>query len=98
MALQKLCAAEDGWNTRDPRCILLAYTTDSYWRKRSEFVSDQQEIVAFLIRKWAKELGGRLMRGLWAWSGAKTAIRFAFEWHRQHGAMADAGRRKRSAQ
>jgi uncharacterized protein len=79
VALPKLRAAEDAWNTRDPRRVLLTYTTESYWRKRSEFVSDQQELVAFLIRKWAKELGGRLMRELWVWSNAKTASYFAFE-------------------
>lgn len=75
----------EGWNTRYPRRILLAYTTDSHWRKRSGFISDPQEIVALLIRKWTKELGGRLMRELWAWSGAKIAVHFACERHASAG-------------
>jgi hypothetical protein len=79
-AIQKV-DAEEVWNTRDPLRVLLAYTTDSYWRKRSEFASDQQEIVALLIRKWAKELGDRLTKELWAWSGAKIATRCAYEWY-----------------
>jgi nuclear transport factor 2 (NTF2) superfamily protein len=80
-AAQSVRAAEDGWNTRYPRRILLAYTADSYWKKRSEFVSDRQEIVALLVRKWAKELGGRLIKELWARSGAKIVVRFACEWY-----------------
>jgi nuclear transport factor 2 (NTF2) superfamily protein len=67
----------EGWNTGYPRRILLASTTDSHWQKRHGFISDPQEIVVLLIRKWTKELGGRLMRELWAWSGAKIAVQFA---------------------
>jgi nuclear transport factor 2 (NTF2) superfamily protein len=69
----------EGRNARNPRHILLAYTSDSHWQKRSGFVSDPQDIVVLLIRKWTKELGGRLMRELWAWSGAKIAVQFACE-------------------
>jgi nuclear transport factor 2 (NTF2) superfamily protein len=76
---RKLRAAGDAWNTREPRRVLFAYTTESDRRNHAEFVPDQQELVAFLIRKWAKELGGRLMKELWAWPGAKIAIHSAFE-------------------
>jgi nuclear transport factor 2 (NTF2) superfamily protein len=79
VALQKLRAAEDRWNTPNQLRVPHAYAIDGDWQPHGEFVSDQQELVAFLIRKWAKELGGRLMRELWAWSNAKIAIHFAFE-------------------
>jgi nuclear transport factor 2 (NTF2) superfamily protein len=74
-AIRKVRAAEDNGNTRYPQHALLAYTADSYWRKRAEFGSDQPEVVAFLIRNWAKELGGGLIKELWAWSGAKITDR-----------------------
>jgi nuclear transport factor 2 (NTF2) superfamily protein len=75
-AVHKLRAAKDRWNTDNQLGVPHAYAIDG----DAEFVSDQQELVAFLIRKWTKELGGRLMKELWAWPGAKTAIDFAFEW------------------
>ena len=75
-AIWKLRAAEDQRNTRYPQRVLLAYTADSYWRRRAEFESDQPEMVAFLIRNWAKELGGGLMKELWACSVAKITGRF----------------------
>ena len=74
-AIRKVRATQDNWNTRYPQRALLAYTADSYWRKRAEFGSDQPEMVAFLIRNWTKELGGGLIKGLWAWSGAKITDR-----------------------
>jgi uncharacterized protein len=80
VALQKLRAAEDRWNTHNQLRVPHAYAIDGDWQPRAEFVSDQHELVAFLIRQWTKELGGRLMRELWAWPGAKTAIDFALKW------------------
>ncbi|WP_224365585.1 nuclear transport factor 2 family protein [Hyalangium versicolor] len=84
-AAQKVRAAEDGWNTRDPQRVALAYTPDSAWRNRSEFITGRQEIVAFLTRKWAKELEYRLIKELWAFSGDRIAVRFAYEWHDDSG-------------
>jgi nuclear transport factor 2 (NTF2) superfamily protein len=75
-AIWKLRATEDQRNTRHPQRVLLAYTADSFWQKRSEFISDQPEMVAFLVRSWTKELGGGLIKELWAWSGAKITGRF----------------------
>ena len=88
-AIWKLRAAEHNWNTRHPQRVLLAYTADSYWRKRSEFESDQPEMVAFLIRNWAKELGGGLIKELWAWSGAKITDRFGTRLDRSNHRPAD---------
>jgi nuclear transport factor 2 (NTF2) superfamily protein len=79
IALQKLRAPEDKWDTRNQQRVPHAYAIDRDWQAQAEFVSDQQELVAFLIRKWTKELGGRLIRELWAWPGAKTAIHFTLE-------------------
>lgn len=79
-ALQKVCMAEDGWNSRDPERVALAYTDDSVWRNRSEFLAGRDEIVAFLRRKWARELDYRLIKELWAWEGDRIAVRFAYEW------------------
>jgi nuclear transport factor 2 (NTF2) superfamily protein len=73
--------AEDGWNTRDPECVALAYTVDSYWRNRAEFIEGRPAIVAFLQRKWVKELDYRLIKELWAFDGNRIAVRFAYEWH-----------------
>jgi nuclear transport factor 2 (NTF2) superfamily protein len=73
--------AEDGWNSRDPERVSLAYTVDSRWRNRAEFIAGREEIVAFLRRKWAKELEYRLIKELWAFDGARIAVRFAYEWH-----------------
>ena len=80
-AAQKVRAAEDAWNRRDPDTVALAYTADSRWRNRSEFLAGRGEIVAFLQRKWAKELDYRLIKELWAFAGDRIAVRFAYEWH-----------------
>jgi len=78
---QKARAAEDAWNSRDPLRVSLAYTEDSAWRNRSEFFSGRAAIVQFLTRKWAKELEYRLIKEVWAFDGARIAVRFAYEWH-----------------
>ncbi|TAL56308.1 nuclear transport factor 2 family protein [Pandoraea sp.] len=80
-ATQKVRLAEDGWNTRDPQRVSLAYSTDSRWRNRAEFAVGRAEIVAFLTRKWARELDYRLIKELWAFGGNRIAVRFAYEWH-----------------
>lgn len=80
-AIQKVRAAEDGWNTRDPQRVSLAYTPDSVWRNRSEFVTGREAIVAFLARKWSRELDYRLIKELWAAADNRIAVRFAYEWH-----------------
>ena len=80
-AAQKVRMAEDAWNTRDPERVALAYTVDSSWRNRSEFLSGREEIVRFLRRKWARELDYRLIKELWAVTGNRIAVRFAYEWH-----------------
>lgn len=84
-AVQKVRLAEDGWNSRDPVKVSLAYTEDSTWRNRSEFVTGRDAIVAFLTRKWAKELDYRLIKELWAFSDNRIAVRFAYEWHDDSG-------------
>jgi nuclear transport factor 2 (NTF2) superfamily protein len=81
----KVRAAEDAWNTREPERVSLAYTVDSTWRNRSEFFSGREAIVQFLRRKWAKELDYRLIKELWAFDGARIAVRFAYEWHDDSG-------------
>src|SRR3984893_13717668 len=85
-ALQKVRLAEDAWNSRDPEKVSLAYTPDSRWRNRSEFLAGRQEIVAFLTRKWAKELDYRLVKELWVFEENRIAVRFAYEWHDDSGA------------
>ncbi len=80
-AIQKVRMAEDAWNTRDPEQVSLAYTADSTWRNRSEFLSGREAIVRFLTRKWNLELEYRLIKELWAWQGNRVAVRFAYEWH-----------------
>ena len=80
-AAQKVRAAEDAWNRRDPLAVSLAYTPDSRWRNRSEFIEGREAIAAFLERKWAKELDYRLIKELWAFTGDRIAVRFAYEWH-----------------
>src|SRR5262245_41983191 len=80
-AVQKVRGAEDGWNSRDPERVALAYTPDSYWRNRSEFIRGRGEIVAFLRRKWSTELDYRLIKELWTFAGERIAVRFAYEWH-----------------
>ena len=77
----KVRSAEDAWNTREPGRVSLAYTLDSRWRNRSEFVRGRDEIVAFLTRKWERELEYRLIKELWAFDGARIAVRFAYECH-----------------
>jgi uncharacterized protein len=84
-AVQKVRLAEDAWNSRDPERVSLAYTIDSRWRNRSEFFVGRQEIVAFLKRKWAKELDYRLIKELWAFRENRIAVRFAYEWHDDSG-------------
>jgi len=84
-ATQKVRLAEDAWNSRDPEKVALAYTLDSSWRNRAEFVSGREAIVRFLERKWAKELDYRLIKELWAFDGARIAVRFAYEWHDDSG-------------
>jgi nuclear transport factor 2 (NTF2) superfamily protein len=80
-AMQKVRLAEDAWNSRDPKRVSLAYTPDSRWRNRSEFPHGREQIVAFLERKWARELDYRLIKELWAHDGNRIAVRFAYEWH-----------------
>ncbi|MEB3163842.1 MAG: nuclear transport factor 2 family protein [Prochlorothrix sp.] len=80
-AAQKVRLAENAWNTRDPERVALAYTVDSQWRNRAEFITGRGEIVAFLQRKWSKELDYRLIKELWATAGNRIAVRFAYEWH-----------------
>ncbi len=80
-AAQKVRMAEDGWNTRDPHKVSLAYTVDSTWRNRAEFLAGREAIVQFLQRKWAKELDYRLIKELWAFHENRIAVRFAYEWH-----------------
>jgi nuclear transport factor 2 (NTF2) superfamily protein len=84
-AAQKIRGAEDAWNTREPQRVAQAYTVDSVWRNRAEFIKGRDEIVAFLTRKWAKELDYRLIKELWAWQGNRIAVRFAYEWHDDSG-------------
>lgn len=80
-ALRKVQAAEDAWNTRDPQRVALAYTPDSTWRNRDTFVNGREEIVAFLTRKWERELDYALRKSLWGFSGNRIAVRFQYEWH-----------------
>ncbi|HVU87314.1 MAG TPA: nuclear transport factor 2 family protein [Pirellulales bacterium] len=80
-AIQKVRAGEDGWNSRDPEKVSLAYSPQSRWRNRSEFIVGREQIVAFLRRKWERELDYRLIKELWAFGGNRIAVRFAYEWH-----------------
>jgi len=80
-AARKVRMAEDAWNSRDPEKVSLAYTPDSTWRNRSEFLQGRDAIVKFLARKWSKELDYRLIKELWAIDGNRIAVRFAYEWH-----------------
>jgi nuclear transport factor 2 (NTF2) superfamily protein len=91
-AAQKVQAAEDAWNTRDPERVAAAYTPDSVWRNRSEFIAGRAEIVAFLTRKWQRELDYALRKNLWAFEGNRIAVRFQYEshdhssqWYRSYG-------------
>jgi nuclear transport factor 2 (NTF2) superfamily protein len=80
-AEMKVRLAEDAWNSRDPEKVALAYTVDSRWRNRAEFANGRQDIIALLRRKWARELDYRLIKELWAFTGNRIAVRFAYEWH-----------------
>jgi hypothetical protein len=84
-AIQKVRLAEDAWNSRNPEKVALAYTPDSRWRNRAEFVNGRQEIVSFLARKWTRELDYRLIKELWAFTNNRIAVRFAYEWHDDSG-------------
>jgi nuclear transport factor 2 (NTF2) superfamily protein len=84
-AVQKVRLAEDAWNGRYPEKVSLAYTPDSRWRNRAEFVNGREEIVRFLTHKWAKELDYRLIKELWTFAGDRIAVRFAYEWHDDSG-------------
>ena len=79
-AAQKVRMAEDGWNSRDPEKVSMAYTVDSVWRNRAEFLQGREAIVEFLTRKWAKELEYRLIKEVWAFCDNRIAVRFAYEW------------------
>ena len=84
-AIQKVRLAEDGWNSRDPAKVALAYSLDTQWRNRSEFVRNRDEARAFLKRKWSKELDYRLIKELWAFTANRIAVRYAYEWHDDSG-------------
>ena len=91
-AIEKVRLAEDSWNTRDPEKVAQAYTPDCHWRNRAEFVNGRDEIIAFLTRKWTRELDYRLIKELWAFDGNRIAVRFAYEsrddsgnWFRSYG-------------
>jgi len=84
-AIEKVRKAEDAWNTRDPQRVALAYTIESLWRNRAEFLQGRETIVVFLTRKWAKELDYRLIKEVWAFRENRIAVRFAYEWHDDSG-------------
>lgn len=84
-AAQKVRMAEDAWNTRNPEKVSLAYSKDSVWRNRAEFLAGREEIRQFLVRKWSKELEYRLIKELWAFGGNRIAVRFAYEWRDDSG-------------
>jgi nuclear transport factor 2 (NTF2) superfamily protein len=84
-ATQKVRLAEDAWNSRNPEKVSLAYTPDSRWRNRAEFINGRAEIIAFLTRKWARELDYRLIKELWTFARNRIAVRFAYEWHDDSG-------------
>ena len=83
--MQKVQAAEDGWNTRDPRRVALAYTPDAVWRNREVFLTGRNEIIAFLTSKWERELDYALRKSLWGFRGNRIAVRFQYEWHDHDG-------------
>jgi uncharacterized protein len=84
-AARKVRMAEDAWNSHDPHAVSLAYSEDSRWRNRAEFFQGRQAIVEFLTRKWRRELDYRLIKELWAFTGNRIAVRFAYEWHDDSG-------------
>lgn len=84
-AIRKVQAAEDAWNTKDAEKVSMAYTVDTEWRNRSEFLTGREEVKAFLQRKWAKELDYKLKKELWAYADNRIAVRFEYEWHDESG-------------
>jgi len=84
-AIEKIRLAEDAWNSQEPERVSLAYTIDSQWRNRSEFINGREEIVVFLTRKWSNELDYRLIKELWAFHENRIAVRFAYEWRDEYG-------------
>jgi len=84
-AIEKVRLAEDGWNSRDPAKVVLAYTTDTWWRNRAEFATGREQAQAFLARKWNRELDYRLIKELWAFIANRIAVRFAYEYHDDSG-------------
>ncbi len=84
-AVRKVRLAEDAWNSRDPDRVSLAYTIDSKWRNRAEFINGREEIVQFLTHKWERELDYRLIKEIWAYEDNRIAVRFAYEWHDNSG-------------
>ncbi|MXQ07859.1 DUF1348 family protein [Alphaproteobacteria bacterium GH1-50] len=84
-AVHKVRMAEDAWNTRDPVRVAAAYTPDTRWRNRSEFLNGREEVEAFLTRKWSKENGYRLIKEIWAFAETRIAVRFCYEWHDEGG-------------
>ncbi|HLZ79187.1 MAG TPA: DUF1348 family protein [Sphingomonas sp.] len=84
-AIEKVRLAEDGWNSRDPAKVTLAYSVDSLWRNRAEFVQGREAIEALLTRKWTRELDYRLIKEIWAFGGNRIAVRFAYEFHDDSG-------------
>ncbi|MBO6899081.1 MAG: nuclear transport factor 2 family protein [Shimia sp.] len=84
-AIQKVQLAEDGWNSRDPQKVAQAYTVDTVWRNRAQFITGRAEVEAFLQAKWQKELSYRLIKELWAHSDTRIAVRFAYEWQNSQG-------------
>jgi uncharacterized protein len=84
-AIEKVRLAEDGWNTRNPERVALAYSENSRWRNRAEFMTGRQQIIEFLTRKWTRELDYRLIKELWAFTGNRIAVRFAYEFHDDSG-------------
>ena len=83
-ALQKVQKAEDAWNTQDPQKVALAYTVDTEWRNRDQFVNGREEVVAFLAKKWEKELDYKLKKELWAYTDNRISVRFEYEWRHAH--------------
>ncbi|WP_370288150.1 nuclear transport factor 2 family protein [Siccirubricoccus soli] len=84
-AIEKVRIAEDAWNSRDPARVALAYTPDSQWRNRAEFITGRSEIEAFLTRKWTREIDYRLLKELWAFTDNRISVRFAYEFHDDSG-------------
>jgi nuclear transport factor 2 (NTF2) superfamily protein len=84
-AAQKARLAEDAWNSRNPAKVALAYTVDSQWRNRAEFIQGREAIEAFLARKWNRELDYRLIKEVWSFNDNRIAVRFAYEWHDDSG-------------